>query len=181
MNILIVESENDQYFVQALVAEVINSKTEVCRIDEFQHSSLDSKKLTTRMKDALTTRGVNKIGILLDMDDETEKDRITLVNSCLKNAVKDAFDIKLAIEITNVGEFISIPKDELITLQVACYFNKCRWKWGVRNGFKGNCYTRICFLQIVLMEGWKTCFVQKGKKIAGKRRTRVVILQKKKY
>ncbi len=71
MNILIVESENDQYFVEALVSQTINAETEVCRIDEFRHSSLDEKQLTTKIEDAFTTRGVSKIGILLDMDNST--------------------------------------------------------------------------------------------------------------
>ncbi|MDM8567222.1 hypothetical protein QUF74_16430 [Candidatus Halobeggiatoa sp. HSG11] len=55
MNILIVESKNDQYFIEALAKDV-SSENKVCRIDEYKHSSLDKKKLTTQISNILTDR-----------------------------------------------------------------------------------------------------------------------------
>jgi DNA-directed RNA polymerase subunit L len=62
MNILIVESENDQYFVQALSNYLNNTDTTVCTIDDYKHSSLDKTKLKIQIGSALTTKKVLKVG-----------------------------------------------------------------------------------------------------------------------
>ena len=84
MNILIVESENDQYFIEALVGflnQNQDSKVMVSRIDDYKHSSLDSVKLQTQIGVALSDRGISKIGIILDIDNDSKENRIKLITS----------------------------------------------------------------------------------------------------
>lgn len=123
-NILIVESENDQYFIEALVKQ-ISTETSVYRIDEYKHSSLDEKNLTTQITNALTdvSRGVSKIGIILDMDDSTQKDRIDLINRCFKKAARDS-GLSAPPELENMNKFLSyrIREDEDLKTQIACFF-----------------------------------------------------------
>jgi hypothetical protein len=102
MNILIVESENDQYFVEALAH---NANNQVWHIDKFEHSSLDETKLSTKIGSALTTDGVQKIGILLDMDESNEKERIALINRSLKKAYEANFGESLTMELSKTSEF----------------------------------------------------------------------------
>jgi len=94
MNILIVESENDEYFVEALIDKMQQSDTDVISIDEFKHASVSLPKLTTQIGAALTTREVDRIGVILDMDEEEQADRLKLVNDALKTAFQQEFDEK---------------------------------------------------------------------------------------
>ncbi len=123
MNILIVESENDQYFIEA-IAKKVSSETIVCRIDEYKYSSLDEKKLTTQITNALidTTRNVSKIGIILDMDDSTQEKRIELINKCLKKSFSDCGYPEIDRLLTNTKEFIKCKIDDDLSVEIACFF-----------------------------------------------------------
>ena len=72
-NLLIVESENDQYFIEALVASMnidINIDSPVCLIDEYECLGGISK-LENKLR-ALTSQvqkqGIDNIGIIFDAD-----------------------------------------------------------------------------------------------------------------
>jgi hypothetical protein len=89
-NILIVESINDKFFVEALIkhlylANVEVSKAPICGIDDFEClGGLDSAKLTIvldAIKLKLKKDEIQKVGILIDIDDETNDERLALVNT----------------------------------------------------------------------------------------------------
>ena len=169
MNILIVESENDQYFIQGLVNSLNNTDTTVCCIDDFKHSSLDPIKLKTQIGSALTQNGVSKIGVMLDLDENTFEDRIKLVNEALDAALKENFDVDVKIlkSIERTNEFIDIYKDELITVKFACYFTNIDGQGELETLLK-EIKTRDSVFADCLLEGWQTCLTQKGKKIVGR-------------
>lgn len=121
MNVLIVESENDQYFIEVLIKNI--SDTNIYKIDDYKHSSLDEAKLTLKIKSVLEDvyRGVSKIGIILDMDDSNKVRRIALVNKCLNKAFSD-LGYAETIELMNVNEFVSYKIDDYISINIACFF-----------------------------------------------------------
>ncbi len=167
MNILIVESENDQYFIQALANFLNNNNTTVCKIDDYKHSSLDKIKLKTQIGSALTTRGVSKIGVMLDMDDDTFENRIQLVNEALMNALNESsysedFIISKPIESTN--ELINIKLDEFTTINFACYFANIDGNGELETLLKAIKKQDSAFADC-LNEAWQSCIKTKGKKV----------------
>ena len=122
MNILIVESENDEYFIQALVNK-ISIKNKVCSIDDFKHSSLSEESLKTQIANALRDvnrgEGVSKIGIILDIDDSNKAERLRLINKCLSKAFEDC-GYRLTEELTDIKQFKVIPIDQEQDIQISC-------------------------------------------------------------
>jgi hypothetical protein len=163
MNILIVESHNDQYFVQAL-ANNISGNNDVWHIDEFKHSNLEEQKLKTVLADALTTREVTKIGIMLDIDNSNKSSRIDLINCCLEKSIADCDFIKLDTKIGDTGKLVNIKLSDEKEIQIACYFTNIDKKGELEDVLKKIASQKADFADC-LFEGWKECFEQKGKKV----------------
>jgi hypothetical protein len=166
MNILIVESHNDQYFVQAL-ANNMSKNNDVWQIDEFKHSNLEAQKLKTVLADALTTREVTKIGIMLDIDNSNKLSRIDLINRCLEKSMADCDFIKLETKIEDTGKPVNIKLTEEKEAQIACYFTNIEEKGELEDVLKKIASQKADFANC-LFEGWKECFEKKGKKIVEK-------------
>ncbi len=166
MNILIVESQNDQYFIEAL-AQKVSQENRVCRIDEFKHSSLDSRKLTIEIGAALTTRGVQKVGIILDIDASNETERLTLVNECIYKAIVnnglEAENSQIP-SITTIKQLTPFPLNNDITIQIACYFTNVDGQGELETILKAIKSKESPFADC-LYQGWKTCFESKGKRL----------------
>jgi hypothetical protein len=171
MNVLIVESENDEYFIEALIAQLRQQQTDVCSIDFYRHSSLSPKKLTDVLTTALTDvtgRGVRKIGVILDLDDDTVENRLNLVNQCFKNAFKELIDNDLDKLLTSTGEMINIKIDEYITIQFACYFMNVDGNGELETVLKAIKKKDSIFADC-LVDSWQPCFEAKGKKLQQKK------------
>ncbi len=167
MNILIVESHNDQYFVQALANNMSKNTSEnndVWHIDEFKHSNLEEEKLKIVLADALTTRTVTKIGIMLDIDNSNRVSRIDLINRCLEKSIADCDFIKLETKIEDTGKLVNIKLTEEKEVQIACYFTNIEEKGELEDVLKEIASQKAYFADC-LFEGWKECFEQKGKKV----------------
>ncbi len=166
MNVLIVESENDQYFIEAL-AKKISIENHVYHIDNYEHSSLDEVKLTTKIKGFLldTKRDISKIGIILDMDDSNVSSRINLVNRCLENALKEYDNVPNSL-LTDTKQFVTIPIDGL-DRKVACYFMNVNGEGELETVLKAIKKQKSVFADC-LYEGWQECLIKKGMKIVGR-------------
>lgn len=118
-NILIVESENDQYFIESLKDYLniydVNIDTPICTIDDYEClSGLSKVKLEAKLQELkieIEKRGIEKIGILLDADNEGIAKRIELINEALKVIDKD-------LNLTRCNHFI---KSESLEIEIACY------------------------------------------------------------
>ncbi len=178
MNILIVESENDEYFVRALIDKMQQGDTDVVRIHEFKYSpappnlkSIEKAELTRQIGLALndiTPRTVEKIGIILDMDEKTRKDRLDLVNACLKVAYQEQFDEATSTEITETDKMfdLKIVEDD-ITVQIACHFTNVDGEGELETVLKAIASKDSVFADC-LIEGWQPCIEKKGKKVVEK-------------
>ncbi len=130
MNKLIVESENDKAFIEALIRHLQNQNIEVdspvCRIDDFDClHGLDEKKLTRKLEDVfddVRKKGLSKIGILIDQDNSTTEKRLDFINNCMKSAVKNKFFTDWQDSFLSVNTFKTIQADADTFFEVACHF-----------------------------------------------------------
>ena len=115
-NLLIVESENDKFFIEALV-ERINIKIEidspVCSVDEYEClggiGKLDNKLRS--LKSQVAKDGIDKIGIIFDADSVGIEVRTQQIQEKLDLFFGSSSDVKFSIYILNID-----GKGELETL-----------------------------------------------------------------
>jgi hypothetical protein len=122
-NILIVESKNDQFFLQAII-RYLNFKIEVAppiiiSEDDYRAmNGLNPTKLKNALKDlkADIQKGeIERVGIIIDIDDQVKIDRINFVNECIQEVFPESQSLE------EVKEFININFDGF-NIQLACYF-----------------------------------------------------------
>ena len=118
-NILIVESENDKFFIEALISH-IDIKAEVgnpiCTIDEYDCMG-GMGKLKNRLEELKSrfSKGdeINKVGIIFDADNIGIDERIQQIID-IKNIVFDDIELDLKIFIMNIsgtGELETLLKE----------------------------------------------------------------------
>lgn len=116
-NLLIVESENDKYFIEAFI-KYLNLTIEVdeaiCSIDEYEclggMSKLNNKLIA--LESNIEKNGIDKIGIIFDADDVGIQKRTEKINSEIDSVFKNKPDI-FSIYIMNVdgkGELETVLK-----------------------------------------------------------------------
>ncbi len=167
MNILIVESENDQFFIEALAKTSSKTKPEVWQIDEYKHSNLDEKKLTTQIVNALTDAvkaSSSKIGIILDIDESTQKERINLINKCLKSSFAELDFPEMDKSLVNIKEFITCQINHNTSIKISCFFTNIDGKGELETILK-DIKSKESIFADCLYDGWRNCLESKGKKI----------------
>lgn len=96
-NVLIVESENDKFFVDAFIQHLNINNVEVstafvCCVDAYEClKGLDKVKLVKAFQSLVgkANRGyISKIGVLIDQDDKNDAERLELINTCISEAYK---------------------------------------------------------------------------------------------
>ena len=115
-NLLIVESENDKFFIEALI-ERINIKIEidspVCSVDEYEClggiGKLDNKLRS--LKSQIAKDGIDKIGIIFDADSVGIEVRTQQIQEKLDLFFGSDPEVKFSIYILNIN-----GKGELETL-----------------------------------------------------------------
>jgi len=126
-NLLIVESKNDKFFIEALIHHLNLESVEVasgviCGIDDFEClGGLSEKKLTETLiaikgRIKKDDESIQKVGIIIDIDEKTKIERLNLVN----NALSQAFNTQKAID--DINTFVNIPIDALQDIEIAVYF-----------------------------------------------------------
>jgi len=118
-NLLIVESENDKLFIERLKQEIATADFEVdtpiCTISEYEClgglslTALENKLKT--IKRDIEKKGLDKIGILIDADQEGIDARVQLVNQAIKS-----LDSELTISATNTWY-----PSALLDVQISCH------------------------------------------------------------
>ncbi|MGZ8200395.1 MAG: DUF3226 domain-containing protein [Methylosarcina sp.] len=118
-NLLVVESENDKFFIERLKQEITSTDFDVdepvCMISEYEclgglsQSALENK--LHGIKRDIAKKGLDKIGILVDADQEGIDAKVRLVNAAIKS-----IDPALSISTTN-----SWYRSATLDVQISCH------------------------------------------------------------
>ena len=161
-NIIIVESKNDKFFMEAMVEE-LNCDIHVEKaiyIDDYEPlEGLNEKKLIITLKDLkadLQKREIEKIGIIIDIDNDSEQERLELVNKC----IKEVFESET---LSSTKQFIDICGDNETNAKVACYFTNFEGKGELETLLKAIKARESPHADC--LNSWKTCIESQGQQI----------------
>ncbi|MEA5552899.1 DUF3226 domain-containing protein [Anabaena cylindrica UHCC 0172] len=168
-NKLIVESNNDKYFLQAIIRH-LNCNIEVESIepappiiiseDDYKSmEGLNSKKLIAALnslKADIEKGEIEKVGIIIDIDDNEENERINFINECLQEVFPGTTSL------TEVNKFINITFDD-INIHLACYFTNVDRKGELETVLKMIKSQNSVYADC--LESWKDCLKSHGKEI----------------
>ena len=151
-NLIIVESENDKYFIESFIEKLNLQNIEVgqpiCSINDFDCLG-GMGNLTARLK-ALKPDLYNKIGIILDADDEGIQKRIELINEALKNICTD-------VELSIINHF---QRSEELDLEIACYITNIDGKGELETVMRK--VHSIDSTYADCLKSWRECLATKG-------------------
>jgi hypothetical protein len=166
MNKLIVESKNDKAFIEALIRH-LNIAAEVDKpifIDDFESlDGLSQNRLTVKLKDVFSEvakKPIEKIGILLDIDNEGVLNRIQLINECLLDAKATSAQL-----IRQTNELIRY-EIEGVNVEIACFFTNINGTGELETVLKAIKNRESVYADC--LESWKDCLIRNGKIISDK-------------
>lgn len=158
-NLLIVESHNDKFFIEALSESLkidIKINQPICKIDDYEClDGLSEKKLHACLNE-LKFDDYSKIGIMIDADKEGIENRLALIDTVIKQFDND-------IEIKNINTPIRSDK---LDLEFICYITNV-------GGF-GELETLLKAIKSQdstyadCLDAWRTCLQQADKPIKDK-------------
>ena len=162
-NKLIVESDNDKHFLQAIIRH-LNSNIEVASpimiLDDDDYKSmngLDHKKLKDALnylKGDIQKGKIERVGIVIDIDNEEESNRIDLVNQSIQEVFPGSSSL------TEVKKFINITFDGF-DFQLACYFTNVDGKGELETVLKEIKNQNSDYADC--LNNWKDCVESRGK------------------
>lgn len=176
MNIIIVEGKNDSIFFEALIRHMNLTGVFVdvpVFIDEESFEILGGSDpnpekptaLITKLKEIKTEilkKDIRKIGVVLDLDHQSEEEKLYMVN----NAIKLAFPESLSINpIKSVASSGKVTTKEL-EIKISCYFTNL--------GGRGELETLLKYIASQpseyadCLESWRECLKRRGKNITDK-------------
>ncbi|MDJ0660004.1 MAG: hypothetical protein QNJ42_11025 [Crocosphaera sp.] len=165
-NILIVESKNDKIFLEALINH-LNYDIKVGKpiyIDDYEElKGLNETQLIKTLKELkadILERGIEKIGIVIDIDDQGTDKRLEIVNNCIKNVFENSGTLN------NTSELIKLTIDDVTEIEIACYFTNVDNKGELETVLKTiktqNSPHAEC------LNDWRKCLKNKGYEITDK-------------
>ena len=166
MNKLIVESKNDKAFIEALIRH-LNVAAEVDKpifIDDFESlDGLNPTKLTVKLNDVFSEvpkYGIEKIGVLLDIDNEGMDKKIQLINDCLQKTAAQSSEL-----LTRTNQFIRY-EIEGVSVEIACFFTNVNGIGELETVLKAIKNQEATYADC--LESWKNCLEKNGKTISDK-------------
>ncbi len=165
-NIVIVESKNDAIFMQAMV-EKLNCDIQVEKpiyIDNYERlEGLSETKLVTTLKALeadLQKRDIEKIGIIIDIDNYSEAKRLEFVNECIQQVFESE-------TLSSTKQFIDICGDNGTKAKLACYFTNFEGKGELETLLKAIKARESLYADC--LDSWRSCIKEKeGKEIKQK-------------
>ena len=161
-NIVIVESKNDRIFMQAMV-EKLNCDVQVASpiyiADYKSLEGLSETELIKALKSLeanIDKKGIEKIGIIIDLDNCSEQERLKFVDRCIKQVFK-------AESLSSTKQFIDICADNGTNAKLACYFTNVEGKGELETLLKAIKARESPHADC--LNSWKTCIESQGKQI----------------
>jgi hypothetical protein len=168
--LLIVESENDKYFVEAVIkhlnlqkdiavedwklsfkSEEIVEDSEICiNVYECIGGTGNLKTTLNALKNKISVDEDEKIGIIFDQDKHTVDARLKLINA----VIVDVFG-QNAEQLETVNAFIRLNADEDTSFQLACYFTNLGGEGELDNILKEIATSDSSYAEC--LKGWIAC------------------------
>ncbi len=163
-NLLIVESDNDKFFIESLKAFLNNIDLEVdfpvCSIEDYEclgGLSLGSlKKKLSELKITIEKKGINKVGILLDANSVGIQDRLNLISNAFQ-------DIDSSIHITQSN---TLYHSNELDVDVVCHVLNIDGHGELETVLKKIKSSPSFYADC--LEHWKSCLEQEEKTITKK-------------
>ena len=161
-NIVIVESKNDRIFMQAMV-EKLNCDIQVASpiyIDDYKSlEGLSETELIKALKNSIRKidqKDIEKIGIIIDIDNYSEQERLEFVDRCIKQVFE-------AESLSSTKQFIDICTDYGTNAKLACYFTNVGGRGELETVLKAIKARDSPYADC--LDSWKTCIESQGKTI----------------
>jgi len=165
-NLLIVESKNDKFFLQALIEE-LNYDIEIDApifIDDYEClEGLSEKRLVEALKSLLADiqkRQISKIGIVIDIDQDSQQKRLQFINKCLRQV------FTLNNEFSDISQFITVNIPGYDSIEIACYFTHVEGQGELETVLKLIKTKESTYADC--LESWRNCLESNNKLITDK-------------
>ena len=171
-NRLIVESKNDQIFIQTLVnyLNLLNIRTsslESISLSKDDYRTLSGLSFLALEKELETIKAdaqkeiINKVGIIVDAD-QSISERLDLINSALKKVFPQIKEKLLTI----TNEFQEVNSDAIGTIQIACHIINVDNLGELENLLKAIKTEESIYADC--LESWRSCLQEKHKNVSDK-------------
>ena len=164
-NIVIVESKNDRIFMQAMV-EKLNCDIQVgspIYIEDYKSlEGLSETELIKALKNLIRKidrKEIEKIGIIIDIDNFSEQERLKFVDRCIKQVFE-------AESLSSTKQFIDICTDNGTNAKLACYFTNFEGQGELETLLKAIKARESPHADC--LDSWRDCLKKKGKEIKQK-------------
>jgi uncharacterized protein YqgV (UPF0045/DUF77 family) len=161
-NIVIVESKNDKIFMQAMVKK-LNCDVQVEKpiyIDDYKSleglSETELIKAFKALEANIDKKGIEKIGIIIDIDNNSEPERLEFVNECIQQVFESE-------TLSNTKQFIDICGENGTKAKLACYFTNVEGKGELETLLKAIKARESPHADC--LNSWKTCIENQGQEI----------------
>jgi hypothetical protein len=167
MNALIVESDNDKDFVEALIRDIeleVEVDAPSCAIDDFAcMDGLNATKLREHLEekvDEIKKGNIRRLGVLIDQDKKTKAERLEFVSQAASKAFEQSIVIK------DINTFYTIQLDKDTDFKLVCHFTNVDGEGELETVLKAIATKESVYADC--LEAWKVCIETKGKKISKK-------------
>jgi len=134
-NVIIVESQDDAAFLRAIIEHINESNHLTITIVEFyildgiereNYRSLEQR--LKRLNDTLLKDDIQKIGIVLDLDEQTREERLALVSQCIQRVFREA------ARIDDIQKLFQLNAST--NTQIGCHFRLFGLCYAMDGGYK---------------------------------------------
>lgn len=162
-NLLIVESQNDRFFIERLKQEhSANFEVDapICCISEYEClDGLSKTRLEKKLQEIkvdIDKRGLDKIGILLDADNKGIDARVNLINNAIKCIDSD-------LNILNVNTWY---KSATLDIEISCHILNINGNGELDTVLKAIKSHDSTYADC--LDAWRSCVVHNNKEITDK-------------
>jgi hypothetical protein len=165
-NLLIVESKNDKLFMEALIDNLnynICIEPPICINDYECLAGLSQSKLINALKALaadIQKRDIQKVGIVIDIDNFSVDERIQWVNECINQVFTNSANL------SQLGKFIEISTATGEVIKLSCYFTNVDGKGELETVLKTIKSQDSTFADCLV--NWRDCLINQGKSITDK-------------